>query len=490
MGYTSYFPLADHANGDSRRSAEEKRLRLRHRSDNEENNRLDHLLEEDHRLGRLEEKHRDRDRDRRHHQQACRRSSGVGVTFTLSGTICPLQGEHNANGPPPEEDPSTSLEQATATAGRRRCRSRCTLTSGQDTSFRDAPPRPQASRDAYHKDDKKVGAMSLSLECDMAEPGERWIRCPTHRRSHQCPSAPAPAAPTRLSPPRLQASRDTHYKGDQKGGEISLSLGYDWAEPGTRRPTHSTPYQCSAAPAPAAPTRLSSPRSQDFLDTQYKDDHNGGETSLSLSYELGEPGKGWTRRPTHGKPHQCSVAQAPAASIRLSPRYGDGGSRQEDTWGSAGNPQQRRQQIPPHAIPTAHRFAAEETEHNSGAPSEWRLFRDPATSAVPPAVGSYVPRESVCEPLVVRDKSRSVSYLPWEEAAEPQRGERGASRCALDGHRGNPVEATAVSAAVPRNSVRSLQWNAHLEEARTMKHVSEFAYWGGFPRSSRHPHLQ
>lgn len=339
---------------------------------NKNTRRLDHHLQDN------------KDRDTSKRRQARWRSSGVGVTSTLSGTICPLHGDHHHPDPPPEDPPTPSeLLPASSTGRHRRSRNACT--PERDTGWRD-PPR--SSRDTYYS-----------------------------------------------------------YGDDQEGEGISLSLGFGWGEPGS-----------------------------------------GSRT----------------RCPTH-RQHQCPPAAAPT---RLSPWYE--GCRQQDTRGSAGNMRQVQVQVqvqvPPH-VSTAHqqRSATEETTEqnntgvsqsrfrglgtsappvNSGAPQG--RFRDLGTSA-PPVVGSYVSRDTVCEPFA-RDKSWAVSYQPTEEEAAPpppplQRG-RGAGRGAtvLDRRGGNPepeatsAPAVAAAAAVSKSSVRSLQWKAHLVETRIMKHVSDVAY--------------
>ena len=304
-----------------------------------ENNRLDHQ--------HLVDKHRDRRR------QARWCSSGVGVTFTLSGTICPLHGEHSTTDP--SENPPTTSGLAASSAAQYR-RSRNAYAPERDTGWRD-PPR---------------------------------------------------------------GSRDTHT-GDQEGGEISLSL----------------------------------------------------------AYGLSEPGNGRAPCPTNSRPHQCPAA----APTRLSPRYGGG---QQDTRESAGSRWPVR--VPPHVSTDKQRSATVETTQKNSSASRNRC-RDVGTSA---PVGSgarpgrsrdlitsahYVSRESVSEPLV-GDTSWAVSYLPGEEAAPPpsQRG-RGVARGAVElDRRENPRPEATSAAAVPTFSVRSLQWNAHLQEARIMKHVSDVAY--------------
>lgn len=304
----------------------------------------------------------DKHHGRRRHQTRWR-SSGVGVTFTLSGTICPLHGEPSSTDP--SGDPPTTLSELAAPTAARHRRPRNACTSERDTGWRD-PPR---------------------------------------------------------------GSRDT-YRDDQEGAEVSVSLGYGCAEPGTGR----------------------------------------------------------TRCPTgiNSRPHQCPTA----APTRLSPRYGGG---QQGTRGSAGSGQPAR--VPPH-VSAAQQLSAAETEQKNSGPPRSR-FRDLRTSAPPPAgagacqgrskdlkttappAASYVSRGIICEPLV-GEKSWAVSYLSREEAAPPppQRG-RGVARGAVVLDRGgNPEPEATPAAAAPRKSVRSLQWNARLEEARIMKHVSDVAYWG------------
>lgn len=300
----------------------------------------------------------DRHHDRRRHQTRWR-SSGVGVTFTLSGTICPLHGEHSSTDLS-EDPPTTVSELATPTVARHR-RPRNACTSERDTGWRD-PPR---------------------------------------------------------------GSRDT-YRDDQEVAEVSVSLGYGCAEPGTGR----------------------------------------------------------TRCPTGSRPHQCPTA----APTRLSPRCGGG---QQGTRRSAGSGQPSR--VPPHVSAAQQRSATETEQKNSGAPRS--RFRDLGTSAPPPAgagacqgrskdlktpappAASYVSPGSIREPLV-GDKSWAVPYLPREEAAPPppQRGRRVARGAAVLDRRGNPEPKATPAAAAPKKSVQSLQWNARLEEARIMKHVSDVAY--------------
>ena len=204
----------------------------------------------------------------------------------------------------------------------------------------------------------------------------------------------------------------------------------------------------------------------------YRDDQEGEKISLSLGYGWAEPGNDRTRCPTR-RPHQC-----PAVPTRLSPRYG---GEQWDTRGSAGSGRQVR--VPPHVSTAQHRPATETEQKNSGA-SRGR-FRDLGTSA--PPVASYVSRESTCEPLV-REKSWAVSYFPSEEAAPPptKRGRGVARGSVVRDHRVNPEREATSAAADPKFSLRSLEWNAHLEEARIMKHVSGVSYSGGFSLQQQH----
>lgn len=335
MAYT-YSSRAD-ADGD-RYSAETFRSTRRCR----ENNRLDHH--------HLMDKHRERRR------QARWRSSGVGVTFTLSGTLCPLHCEHSTTDP--SENLPTPSELATSSSAHYR-RSRNDYTPERDTGWRD-PPR--GSRDIC-SDGQEGGQISLSLACGLAEPGNGRAPCPTNSRPHQCPAA----APTRLSPRYESGQQDTRESA------------------GSRRPVRVPPH-----------VSTDNQRSATVESTQ-----KNSSASRSGSRDLGTP----------ARPVGSSACQGRS--------------------------------------------------------------RDLKTSA------PYVSRENIGEPLV-GDRSWAVSYLPGEEVApSPSQRGRGVARDAviLD-RRGNPGPGGTSAAAAPTFSLRSMRWNAHLQEARIMKHVSDVAYWG------------